>query len=87
MHLKTSYSKKEAKKIHTVWFNLCKILEQTNLIYGGQNKKGSCLEVGKWGKGHERTVWDHGSSVCLESRVGYTSSYVWTLKFWSYHDT
>ena len=49
------WKKPDFKKVHTVWFHLCKVLGQVKLIYYDRNENSGCLKLGGIGKGQEES--------------------------------
>ena len=49
------WKKPDSKKVHTVWFHLCKVLGQVKLIYYNINENSGCLKLSGIGKGQEES--------------------------------
>lgn len=61
----------DKKRIHTIWFYLHKILENTNLVMW--QKSVVCLRIWGCGKGHEQTFGVNGYVL---NDLGFTDVYV-----------
>lgn len=61
------------KKVYTVWFHICTVLEQAKLLYYENIRRADASQRWRWrlaGKGREGTFWNDGNVLYFDRSLG-----------------